>query len=119
MKDVSMLSETFNLYYKKASECNDRGEKTLAKRYYMLAAEQMLKMAKESDGELQKARFNRAKSLLNYAESLNGKKVAAEENNKEEVELDIQKVEKISLEEALSRLNSLEGLRLVKNQVFD
>lgn len=119
MKDVSMLSETFNLYYKKASECNDRGEKTLAKRYYMLAAEQMLKMAKESDGELQKARFNRAKSLLNYAESLNGKKVAAEENNKEEVELDIQKAEKISLEEALSRLNSLEGLRLVKNQVFD
>ena len=69
--------------------------------------------------ELQKARFNRAKSLLNYAESLNGKKVAAEENNKEEVELDIQKAEKISLEEALSRLNSLEGLRLVKNQVFD
>ena len=64
MADMNLLNETFELYYQKAKQCFEKGDKFLAKRYYMLAAEQMLKMAKDSTGELQKARFNRAKSLI-------------------------------------------------------
>ena len=70
MENIDLLSETFDLYFKKAKESNARGEKTLAKRYYMLAAEQMFKMAKASTGELQKARVARAKRLVECAESI-------------------------------------------------
>lgn len=119
MDNVSMLNETFNLYYKKAKESLDKGDKNLAKRYYMLAAEQMLKMAKASDGELQKARFNRAKSILEFAESISVEKKRTAESNQKEADLNVTKCEKISLEEALSRLSRLEGLTRVKNRVFD
>lgn len=119
MDDLNLLNETFNLYYGKAKECYSKGEKVLAKRYYMLAAEQMLKMAKASDGELQKARFSRAKSILEFADSITAeKKKIAQESNSEN-EITVKPSEKISLEETISRLNKLEGLGLVKNQVCD
>jgi hypothetical protein len=70
MDNLNLLNETFNLYYNKAKECFDKDEKMLAKRYYMLAAEQMLKMAKESEGQLQKARLQRAKSILEFADNI-------------------------------------------------
>ena len=119
MDDLNLLNETFNLYYGKAKECYSKGEKVLAKRYYMLAAEQMLKMAKSSDGELQKARFARAKSILEFADSITVEKKKVAQENHAESEITVKPSEKISLEEAISRLNKLEGLGLVKNQVCD
>lgn len=119
MEDLELLNETFNLYYSKAKECLARNEKMLAKRYYMLAAEQMLKMAKASDQELQKARFARAKSILEFAENIAEERKKAVQKEDFESEVSVKPTEKISLEEALSRLNKLEGLRLVKSQVCD
>lgn len=119
MEDLNLLNETFNLYYNKAKECYDKGEKVLAKRYYMLAAEQMLKMAKASDNELQKARFTRAKSILDFADSITAEKKKVAKESSSESEIIVKPSEKISLEEAISRLNKLEGLSLVKNQVCD
>lgn len=119
MDDLNLLNETFNLYYNKAKECMGKGEKALAKRYYMLAAEQMLKMAKISDNQLQKARLARAKSIIDFADGIAVEKKSATLENKSENEIVVKKNEKISLEEALSRLNKLEGLSLVKNQVCD
>lgn len=119
MDDLNLLNETFNLYYGKAKECYSKGEKVLAKRYYMLAAEQMLKMAKASDGELQKARFARAKSILEFADSITAEKKKVVQESNSENEITVKPSEKISLEEAISRLNKLEGLGLVKNQVCD
>ena len=119
MNDLNLLNETFNLYYNKAKECNDKGDKMLAKRYFMLAAEQMLKMAKASEGELQKARFARAKSILEYADSITAVKRKAASAEQKESGVTVKKNEKISLEEALARLNKLEGLGLVKSQVCD
>ena len=118
MADMNLLSETFDLYFRKAKECVTKGEKTLARKYYMLAAEQMLKMAKESKGELQKARFNRAKSIVDMAEQICVEK-KAQSNSAPTNNVNVQKTEKISLEEALRRLNALEGLDGVKNQVCD
>lgn len=119
MENINLLNETFNLYYNKAKECNAKGDKVLAKRYYMLAAEQMLKMAKASEGELQKARLARAKSILEYAETIAEpkKKPAAEEHKDESVS--VKPTEKISVEEALARLDGLVGLSSVKCKVRD
>lgn len=121
MASVDLLYETFELYLKKAKECQEKGDLALAKRYYMLAAEQMLKVAKESKGELQKARFKRAKNLIDVAESLQApeKKKQASQSDEDVSDVKVQKAEKISLEEALRRLNELEGLAEVKNQVCD
>lgn len=119
MDNMNLLNETFNLYYNKAKECLDKGDKALARRYYMLAAEQMLKMAKASEGELQKARFQRAKSLLDYAESISTEKKRAAESNQTDSSVTVQQNDKISLEEALSRLANLVGLSGVKSKVCD
>ena len=119
MADMNLLNETFDLYFRKAKESVANGEKTLARKYYMLAAEQMLKMAKESKGELQKARFNRAKSLVDMAEHITIEKKAQSNSAPANNNVSVQKTEKISLEEALRRLNALEGLGGVKNQVCD
>lgn len=119
MSDMNLLNETFNIYYNKGKECFDKNEKMLAKRYYLLAAEQMLKMAKESDGELQKARYKRAKSILEFADNISEEAKTVAKEEKIETSVSIKKSEKISLEEALKSLSSLEGLKSVKNQVFD
>ncbi len=118
MADINLLSETFALYFDKAKESFARGDKALAKKYYMLAAEQMLKMAKESKGELQKARFNRAKSIIEMADSIGVSRPAASAN-KHDSPVEAVKTEKISLEEALGRLNSLVGLSDVKVRVAE
>lgn len=118
MSDLNLLNETFDLYYRKAKESFEKGDRFLAKRYYLLAAEQMLKMARESKGELQKARFSRAKSLIEMADGITvPQKVKAGGEQTEEVA--VRQNEKISLEEALKRLNALEGLSRVKRQVAD
>ncbi len=117
MDDLSLLNETFNLYYNKAKEYMSKGEKKLAKRYYMLSAEQMLKMAKASENELQRVRFERAKSILDFADNLPIENQIPENVTKNENEIVIKSNKKVSLQEALSSLNKLEGLDLVKNQV--
>lgn len=120
MEDISLLNETFNLYYRKAKECFEKGDRMLAKRYYMLAAEQMLKMAKADSGEaLRKARYQRAKSIIEFADSIPVAQKAAVQNRQEDAEVHVQQSEKISLEEALSRLNRLVGLGRVKSRVSD
>lgn len=119
MKNINLLNETFNLYYNKAKTCSENGEKLLAKRYYMLAAEQMLKMAQASDGELQKARYARAKSIIEFAESINSELKSVVRQEEQQGNVSIKKNEKITLEEALLRLSHLEGLNKVKRQVFD
>ncbi len=115
---MNLLNETFELYYRKAKESYEKGDRFLAKRYYMFAAEQMLKMAKDSQGELQKARFSRAKSLIEMADRISLPQKASSVAEKEET-VNVQRNEKISLAEALKRLKELEGLSHVKSQVCD
>lgn len=121
MEDINLINETFNLYYSKAKDCLAKGDKLLAKRYYMLAAEQMLKMAKSSEGELQKARFMRAKSILEFADGIDvpQKKKSNSDTSDDSSNIVVKNNEKISLEEALNQLNSLVGLSRVKQQVLD
>ena len=120
MSNLNLLSETFNIYYDKAKECINNGDKTRAKRYYMLAAEQMLKMAKESDGELQKARYDRAKSILAFIDTISvEKKVASSDEFATNNAPTVRHTEKITIEEALSNLDELIGLTEVKRKIHD
>lgn len=120
MSNLNLLSETFNIYYNKAKECFDNGDKMRAKRYYMLAAEQMLKMAKESDGELQKARYDRAKSILAFTETISvEKKVSSSESPMANDAVTIRHTEKVTIEEALNNLDELIGLSEVKQKIHD
>ena len=118
MPDLNILNETFELYFRKAKESYQKGDKLLARRYYMRAAEQMLKMAKLSAGELQKARLARAKSLVAMAEGIAAPQTAhAAEQEEERVQAS--KTEQLTLQEALGRLSALVGLGRVKQQVLD
>ena len=120
MENLELLNETFNLYFNKAKTCAKNGEKALAKRYYMLAAEQMLKMAKASDGQLQKARYDRAKRLIECAENISvPQKKNAEQSEETSSNVTVQRNDKITLDEALAELNKLVGLNEVKSNVRD
>lgn len=117
MADLNLLSETFDLYIKKAKECHQKGDIPLAKKYYLLAAEQMLKMAKESKGELQKSRLARGKNLISIAENLKVEVSVATNGNNQTDDTKTVQNKKISLEEALKNLNDLVGLENVKDKV--
>lgn len=116
MASMDLLYETFDMYLKKAKECQNKGDIELARRHYMSAAEQMLKMAKESKGELQKARFERGKKLIEYAKEL---QVPQKSNSAPKPKDPVKRepVEKLTLEEALAKLDELEGLDRVKKQM--
>lgn len=118
MASVDILYETFETYLKKAKACHQNGDMLFAKRYYMLAAEQMLKIAKESRGELQKAQLQRAKTIIETADRLSVPQKAQTENE-DNSSASAGEAEKLTVEEALARLNELEGLNQVKSQVKD
>ena len=109
--------DTFELYNKKAKQSYQKGEMYLAKKYYMLAAEQLLEIAKNSKGEMQKAQFMRAKSLITMAESIHIETKSSDHISEDISALVSTAVEPISLEEAMLKLNALEGLGRVKNEV--
>ena len=71
MANTELLYQTFEIYLKKAKLCQENKDFFNAKKFYLLAAEQMIKLAKESKGEMQKVRFSRAQNLIDVAKSLN------------------------------------------------
>lgn len=122
MADLNILYETFELYLNKAKACVVEKNYAAAKKYYYVAAEQMLKLAQESTGELRKVRFARAKSVIEQADALDvpEKKRANEQTGgKTDKPSSSEPEEKLTLEQALAELNSLVGLGKVKAQVRD
>ena len=67
---LSLLNDTFNLYYAAAQKAYREKNGAAAKRNYLLAAETMLKMAKLSSPQLKKARIERAKRLAELADGI-------------------------------------------------
>lgn len=115
MANTELLYQTFEIYLKKAKLCQENKDFFNAKKFYLLAAEQMIKLAKESKGDMQKVRFSRAQNLIDVAKSLNA--TPSEQKAPESSKPREQK--KVSLEDALKKLNALEGLQRVKQQVND
>lgn len=79
-KDLSFLNDSFNIYYQKALQAREQGNNPIAKKNFRLAAETLLKLAKESSGELKKARVERAGRLIEIANNLSDEKVAPQQN---------------------------------------
>lgn len=93
MKDqpnMTVLSDTFDLYMRKGKEAKAKGNLTLAKRNFLLAGETMMQMAKQSQGKLKEARMDRARALVDLSENLGKKpmKVEKKEDGKESTEDD-------------------------------
>lgn len=88
---ISMLNDQFNMYYSSARKAYEGGNGVLAKRNYMLAAETLLKLAKQSSPKLKAARVARAKRLVEIAENIDAavlkkKFPAGEESEKQDEE---------------------------------
>lgn len=118
MADTFYLNENFNTYLTKAKKFYEAKKFVLAKKYYLLAAETMLKIAKESEGSLRDAQYKRAKNLINIAQSISGDVKPAESGEASLSDgLRISENNKVTLEEALEQLNKLEGLHNVKTKI--
>ena len=120
MADLNILYETFELYLNKAKACVVEKNYAAAKKYYYVAAEQMLKLAQESTGELRKVRFARAKSVIEQADALEApapKRANAPAGENSASPSSSEPEEKLTLQQALAELDSLVGLGAVKRQV--
>ncbi|MBP3431963.1 MAG: ATP-binding protein [Clostridia bacterium] len=73
--NITILSDTFELYMKKGKEAKERGNLALAKRNFLLASETMMQIAVRSKGKLKEVRMERARKLVDIADNL-GKKPA-------------------------------------------
>lgn len=85
--NINFMSQKFDIYYKAAKENEGAGKFTLAKRNYLLCAELLMEMAKVSSKELAKAKMERAKRLIDKADSLGKdvpKKTPANNNSSSE-----------------------------------
>ncbi len=88
--NMTVLSDTFDLYMRKGKEAKAKGNLTLAKRNFLLAGETMMQMAKQSQGKLKEARMERARTLVDLSENLGKKpmKVEKKEDGKSDGEDD-------------------------------
>jgi transitional endoplasmic reticulum ATPase len=66
----SLLNDKFNLYYDKAKKYHANGDFVMARRNYLLAAEALMKLAKNSSEKLKASRIERARRLASMADSL-------------------------------------------------
>ena len=88
--NINVLSNSFELYMRKAKEAKEKGNITLAKRNFLLASETMMKMAKLSKGNLKEVRMERARRLVEIADNV-GKKPAKIDKQDDEEDDDIKK----------------------------
>lgn len=114
MADISLKYQIFEQYLTRAQQFEKSDHLVLAKKFYFLAGKEMLEISKLSTGAQQKAQLERAKNIINRADSLGNNKP---EPTVEPIEVKEEPVEKVTLEEALNKLNSLIGLATVKKQI--
>ena len=126
MSETRLLYDAFNIYYEKGMYALKEEHYDVAKRNIYLAAESLLKLAKLSSGSLKMQRLKRASELTELADQISLKqqqKLSTNSSNKSINEFSnnivIDENEKLTLEQALNKLNSLTGLSSVKNQIND
>jgi len=74
-ESINVLSSMYDLYMKKGKEAKEKGNVALAKRNFLLASETMMKMAKQSKGQLKEVRMDRARRLVEISDSMKKQKV--------------------------------------------
>lgn len=68
--EINYKYEVFEIYYNKAKRAMEVGNLRVAKQEYLNAAKAMFELAKVSEGELQKARVERAQRIFDLANSI-------------------------------------------------
>ena len=105
MADLEYLSEVLEINLKKAKDYHSNNNLGLAKKYYLLSAEALLKMSKQSKGKLKSSYYNRAKNLINIADKLMSTN-EIEEDKQNDV---VVPIGEITLEDAMKELFELEA----------
>ena len=113
MADLEYLSEVLEINLKKARNYHSNNDYGLAKKYYLLSAETLLKMSKQSKGKLKSSYYNRAKNLINIADKL----MPINEKEDDKQNDVVNPIGEITLEDAMKELFELESLENVKNQI--
>lgn len=89
---ITVLSDTYDLYMKKAKQAKENGNLSIAKRNFLLASQIMMEMAKQSEGKLKEIRMDRARRLVKLTENIDKKpekieKKSSGESNEEDDEV--------------------------------
>ena len=89
---ITVLSDTYDLYMKKAKQAKENGNLSIAKRNFLLASQTMMEMAKQSEGKLKEIRMDRARRLVKLTENIDKKpekieKKSSGESNEEDDEV--------------------------------
>lgn len=128
MNDSRLLYEAFNAYYERGMNALKNNNLEVARRNILAAAETLLKLAKESSGELKNKRVKRAEELNELATKIEEKakiikKQVSFNANDSGIEnnssIKVVENDSTSIEDAINSLESLEGLKEVKTQVSD
>ncbi len=130
MEDSRLLYDAFNIYYTRGMDALKEKNYDIAKRNILAASETLLKLAKESSGQLRLQRIKRSDELSELAERIDSQKLntksgpLASDNGSTEENIASNNVvvkdySNVTLEEAINSLASLEGLNNVKKQVSD
>lgn len=132
MNDSRLLYDAFTIYYDCGMEALKEENYEVAKRNILEAAETLLKLAKESSGQLKAQRIKRSEELTELASKIECReksKSCSSQAVGEESRLDVKEpceeainetpVKNNSLEAVLKELNGMEGLKTVKQQVSD
>lgn len=115
---ITVLSDTYDLYMKKAKEAKEKGNLSLAKRNFLLASQTMMEMAKLSEGKLKEIRMDRARRLVTLTENIGKKPVKQQKNEKEnsdEEDEDIKKWQTAKIPNIT--FNDVAGLEDVKKAI--
>ena len=114
--NITVLSETFELYMTNGKKAKEKGNITLAKRNFMMAGETMMRMAQLSKGKLKEVRLQRARRLVELAENLNKKpaKISKKEETEEEDE-DVKKWQSAKIPDI--KFSDVAGLEDVKKAI--
>lgn len=81
MKETRLLYDAFAIYYKQGMEALKTNQLETAKRNIYLASETLLKMAKESEGNLKTIRLKRAEELVNLVSQIEKKQTNMKNQN--------------------------------------
>ena len=136
MNELQSLYEAFNTCYQRGMNSINEGNYAEGRKDILLAAENLLKVAQLSSGDLKQKRMERAKELEVFADKIPSesvKPVTNSENHRAgKDDVDTKKVNKTkkkiikdeeehlsNLEIEMAQLNLLEGLDSIKQQVAD
>ena len=121
-EDVSFLLEMYDRYFNTARKAEEIGNNKVAKENYYLAAQVMVKIAKQSTDKVREARIKKAQVLIQIADQLDdsvparmknktpGNKVANQDGEKECNEFEAAEIPNIHFSDII-------GLQDVKNAI--